>query len=60
MDDIEYVGRVSSLKQTSIEMDNKAAQVQYFKDKAAKSKGCNLKLKPKTTELIRERFQEET
>jgi hypothetical protein len=59
MDDVEYVGRASSQKMTSIEQDNKAAQTQYRQDMMATALRRTASKKPPTVELTRERFQEE-
>jgi hypothetical protein len=59
MDDVEYVGRVSTQRMTSIEQDNKAAHAQYLNDKNENLKRHILKSKPETAELIRERLPEE-
>ncbi len=58
MDDIEYVGRASSQKMTSIEQDNKTAQTQYRQDMMANTLRRANSRKPDTVELTRERFPE--
>jgi hypothetical protein len=60
MDDIEYVGRVSSQKMTSIEHDNKAAQTQYRQDMMAAALRRAAPKKSQLDELTRERFPEES
>ena len=59
MDDIEYVGRASTLKLTSNEEDNRAAQTQYRQDVMANALRRVTSKKPKVEELTRERFHEE-
>jgi hypothetical protein len=58
MDDIEYVGRASSHKMTSIEQDNKAAKTQYRKDILANTIRRTANKESKTVELTRERLPE--
>jgi hypothetical protein len=60
MDDIEYVGRASSQKMTSIEQDNKAAQTQYRQDMMANALKRTTNKEPQAVELTRERFPEES
>jgi hypothetical protein len=60
MDDIEYVGRASSQKMTSIEQDNKAAQTQYRQDTMTAALRRTTPKKPQIEELTRERFPEES
>jgi hypothetical protein len=59
MDDIEYVGRASSQKMTSIEQDNKAAKTQYRQDMIANALRRIANKEPQVVELTRERFPEE-
>ncbi len=58
MDDLEYAGRVSAQKLTSIEDDNKSAQTQYRQDMIANALRRVTSKKPDTVELTRERFSE--
>jgi hypothetical protein len=60
MDDIEYVGRASSQKMTSIEQDNKAAQAQYSQDMMSAALKRIATKEPQAVELTRERFPEES
>lgn len=60
MDDIEYAGRVSTLKLTSNEEDNRAAQAQYRQDMMANALRRATSKKPDAVELTRERFPEES
>ncbi len=60
MDDIEYAGRASSQKMTSIEQDNKAAQTQYRKDMMTNTLRRATLNKPQAEELTRERLPEES
>ncbi len=60
MNDVEYVGRASSQKMTSIEQENKAAQTQYRQDMMANALRRTAPKKPQTLELTRERFPEES
>lgn len=60
MEDIEYAGRASSQKMTSIEQDNKAAQAQYRQDMMAKALRRTTPKKTQIEELTRERLPEET
>ena len=60
MDDIEYVGRASSQKMTSIEQDNKAAKTQYRQDMIANALRRTTNKEPQPEELTRERFSEES
>jgi hypothetical protein len=60
MDDIEYVGRVSSQKMTSIEQDNKAAQTKYRQDMMSAALRRIATKEPQAVELTRERFPEES
>lgn len=59
MDDIEYVGRASTQRMTSIEQGNKAAQTQYRQDTMSKALRRATSKEPKSVELTRERFPEE-
>lgn len=59
MHDIEYAGRASSKKMTSIEQDNKAAQTQYRQDMVANALRRVTSKKPDTVELTRELLPEE-
>ena len=60
MDDIEYAGRASFQKQTSVEEDNSSAKAQYHQDMMANAlRRAKLK-KSDTVELTRERFPEES
>lgn len=59
MDDIEYVGRASTLKLTTNEEDNRAAQTQYRQDVMANALRRVTSKKSKVEELTRERFPEE-
>lgn len=59
MDELEFVGKISSLKLTFNEQDNKAAQTQYRQDMMANALRCTANKEPKTVELTRERFPEE-
>lgn len=60
MDDIEYVGRVSTQKQTSVEEDNNAAKAHYRLDMLSNALRRTTPKKPQTEELTRERFPEES
>lgn len=60
MDDIEYVGRASTLKLTSNEQDNKAAQAQYRQDMMVNALRRTAPKKPQIEELTRKRFPEES
>jgi hypothetical protein len=59
MDEIEFVGKISSLKLTSNEQDNKAAQAKYRQDMIANALRRTTSKEPQTVELTRERFPEE-
>jgi hypothetical protein len=58
MDDIEYSGRASTQRMTSIEQDNKAAQTQYRQDMMANTLRRTANKESKTVELTRERLPE--
>lgn len=60
MDDIEYVGKASFQKQTSVEEDNNAAKAQYRQDMIANALRRAASKTPQTKELTRERFFEES
>jgi hypothetical protein len=60
MDEIEFVGKISSLKLTSNEQDNKAAQAKYRQDMMANALRRTTSKEPQTVELTRERFPEES
>jgi hypothetical protein len=60
MDELEFVGKISSLKLTSNEQDNKSAQAQYRQDMMANALRRVTAKKPDTVELTRERFPEES
>lgn len=59
MDDIEYAGRASTLKLSSVEEDTKSAQAKYRQDMMANAFRRTVPKKPQMEELIRERFPEE-
>jgi hypothetical protein len=59
MNDVEYIGRASTQRMTSIEQDNKAAQARYRQDILTKVVRRVTSKKPVTAELTRERFPEE-
>lgn len=59
MDDIEYSGKASFQKHTSVEEDNNAAKAQYRQDMMANALRHTTTKKPQTEELTRERFPEE-
>jgi len=59
MDDIEYVGKASSQRMTSIKQDNQAAQTQYRQDVMAAVLRRTAPKKLQTEELTRERFPEQ-
>ena len=60
MDEIEFVGKISSLKLTSNEQDNKAAQTQYRQDMMANALRRTANKQPQSEELTRERLPEES
>ncbi len=60
MDELEFVGKISSLKLTSNEQDNKAAQTQYRQDMMANALRRIATKEPQAVELTRERFPEES
>lgn len=59
MNELEFVGKISSLKLTSNEQDNRAAQAQYRQDMMTNALRRVTSKKPETVELTRERFPEE-
>lgn len=59
MDELEFIGKVSAQKLTTVEEDNKAAQAQYRQDMLANALRRATSKKPKVEELTRERFPEE-
>lgn len=59
MDEIEFAGKISSLKLTSNEQDNKAAQTQYRQDMMANALRRTVSKVPQAVELTHERFPEE-
>ena len=58
MDELEFSGKVSAQKLTSIEDDNKSAQAQYRQDMMANALRRVTSKKPDAVELTRERFSE--
>ena len=59
MDELEFNGKVSAQKLSSVEEDNKAAKAQYRQDMIANALRRATSKKPKVEELTRERFHEE-
>lgn len=59
MDELEFIGRVSTQKLTSNEEDNRAAQTKFRQDVMANALRRITSKKPKVEELTRERFHEE-
>jgi hypothetical protein len=60
MDELEFVGKISSLKLTSNEQDNKVAQAKYRQDMTANALRRTANKEPQPVELTRERFSEES
>jgi len=58
MDDVEYAGRASTQRMTSIEQDNKAAQTQYRQDLITNALRRTTSKEPQSVKLTRERFPE--
>lgn len=58
MDELEFIGKVSPQKMTSIEQDNKATQAKYRQDVMANLSRRTSSVKPKAEELTHERFPE--
>ncbi len=59
MDELEFTGKISSLKLTSNQQDNKVAQTQYRQDKMANALRSITFKRLQAEELTRERFPEE-
>lgn len=60
MDELEFNGKVSAKKLTTVEEDNKDAQAQYRQDMMANALRRTVPKKPQTEELTRERFPEKS
>lgn len=60
MDELEFIGKVSAQKLSSVEEDNRAAQTKYRQDVMANALRRVTSKKPKVEELTRERFSEES
>ena len=58
MDELEFIGKVSAQKLSSVEEDNRAAQTKYRQDVMANALRRVTSKKPKVEELTRERFPE--
>jgi len=59
MDELEFIGKVSTQKLTSTEQDNRAAQAQYRQAMMANELRRATSTKTDNEELTRERFPEE-